>query len=253
MILMVSELLDVVLTQAPAAAEAVKAAPAKLGVVDTVIKFFKDGGPFMFVNLFWLACSLAVALERIVTLMFRYNLNAPPFMEQITKLVMTGNVDRAVRLCAAAPLSPLAKVIRAGLTRANRGEIEVAKAVEEALVENSPHVGVRIPWLWSLANIATLVGLVGTIFGLIGTFQALGNVPAEQKQALLSDGISKAMNNTAFALSIAVLCIIFHLFLTSHAKGLVESIELNALKLENLLSRRGGTDPGTTELESRAS
>ncbi|SEU33272.1 MULTISPECIES: MotA/TolQ/ExbB proton channel family protein [Stigmatella] len=219
----------------------------KLGVVDSVVKFFKDGGPFMFVNLFWFACSLAVAAERFFTLMFRYNLHAPPFMEQISKLVMTGNVDRAVKLCSAAPNAPLAKVIRAGLTRANRGEIEVAKAVEEALVEHTPHVGARIPWLWSLANIATLVGLVGTIFGLIGTFQALGNVPAEQKQQLLSDGISKAMNNTAFALSIAVLCIVFHLILTSYSKGMVESVELNALRLENLLSRRNAGEPGDTD------
>jgi len=251
MIPMMSELLDVVLTQVPAAAEAVKAAPAKLGVVDSTIKFFKDGGPFMFVNLFWLAAALAVALERIVTLMFRYNLNAPPFMEQVTKLVMTGNVDRAVKLCAAAPDAPLAKIIRAGLTRAHRGEIEVSRSVEEALVENTPHVGARIPWLWSLANIATLVGLVGTIFGLINTFQALGNVPAEQKQALLSDGISKAMNNTAFALSIAVICIVFHLILTSYAKAMVESVELNALKLENLLARRNAGDT-QVDAESRA-
>jgi len=185
-----------------------------------------------------------------VTLMFRYNLNAPPFMEQVTKLVMTGNIDRAVKLCAAAPKSPLAKIIRAGLTRANRGEIEVAKAVEEALVEHTPHVGARIPWLWSLANIATLVGLVGTIFGLIGTFQALGNVPAEQKQALLSDGISKAMNNTAFALSIAVLCIVFHLFLTSYAKSMVESMELNALKLENMLARRAAGETAMDEVRA---
>jgi biopolymer transport protein ExbB/TolQ len=251
MISLVSELLDVVLTQAPAAAEAAAAAPGKLGVVDTVIKFFKDGGPFMFVNLFWLACSLAVALERVVTVMFRYNLNPAPFMEQVSKLVLAGNVDRAVKLCTKAPHSPLAKVIRAGLTRANRGEIEVAKAVEEAVVEHSPHITARIPWLWSLANIATLVGLVGTIFGLIGTFQALGNVPAEQKQVLLSDGISKAMNNTAFALSIAVLCIVFHLFLTSYAKSMVESIELNALRLENLLARKAAGD--VQDFEAQAS
>lgn len=225
----------------------------KLGVTDSVIKFFKDGGPFMFVNLFWLACALAVAVERIVTLVFRYNLNPAPFMEQISKLVRGGNLDRAVKVCGMAPTAPLAKVIRAGLVNANRGEIEVAKAVEEAIIEHSPHVSKRIPWLWSLANIATLVGLVGTIFGLIGTFQALGDVPADQKQRLLSDGISKAMNNTAFALSIAVVCIIFHLFLTSYAKSMVESLELNALKLENLLSRRGTADPASTELEARAS
>jgi biopolymer transport protein ExbB/TolQ len=239
---MVSELLDGVL---------LAATPEKLGLLDSAVKFFKDGGPFMFVNLFWFAASIAVAFERLFTLMFRYNLNAPPFMEQISKLVMTGNVDRAAKLCNAAPHAPLAKVIRAGLTRANRGEIEVAKAVEEAIVEHTPHVTARIPWLWSLANIATLVGLVGTIFGLIGTFQALGNVPAEQKQTLLSDGISKAMNNTAFALSIAVICIVFHLILTSYAKSMIESVELNALKLENLLARRNAGDT-QLDAESRA-
>ncbi len=223
-----------------------------LGLIDKTVKFFRDGGPFMFVNLFWLACSLAVAIERIVTLMFRYNLNAGPFMEQVTKLVLTGNVDRAVKLCGAAPNAPLAKVIRSGLTRANRGEIEVAKAVEESMAEHTPNVTARIPWLWSLANIATLVGLVGTIFGLIGTFQALGNVPADQKQVLLSDGISKAMNNTAFALSIAVICIVFHMLLTSYARSMVETVELSALRLENLLSRRQAGETSAMDFEKSA-
>jgi biopolymer transport protein ExbB len=243
MIPMMSELAEAVLS----------AGPEQLSLLDKAVKFFRDGGPFMFVNLFWLAVSLAVALERVITLMFRYNLNAGPFMEQVTKLVLTGNVDRAVKLCSAAPNAPLARVVRAGLTRANRGEMEVAKAVEEAIVENTPHVSARIPWLWSLANVATLVGLIGTIFGLIGTFQALGNVPAEQKQALLSDGISKAMNNTAFALSIAVICIVFHLILTSYAKGMVEAVELHALRLENLLARRAAGETSAMDFEQKAS
>jgi biopolymer transport protein ExbB/TolQ len=232
-----------------AVAEAVfTAAPGAGGSFgDSIVKFFKDGGPFMFVNIFWFACAVAVIVERIVTLMFRYNLNAPPFMEQVSKLVMTGNVDRAVKLCGAAPNAPLAKVVRAGLTRANRGELEVAKAVEEAILEHTPAVSTRIQWLWSLANIATLVGLIGTIVGLIGTFQSLGNVPAEQKQALLSSGISEAMNNTAFGLSIAVTCIIFHLFLSAYSKRMVEVVELNALKLENLLARRSSGEAVTEE------
>src|ERR1700687_1979541 len=181
------------------------AAPHQAGgnIVDSIKSFFSEGGPFMYVNIIWLACAVAVIIERIITLMFRYNLNAPPFMEQVTKLVLTGNVDRAVKLCGAAPNAPLAKVVRAGLTRANRGELEVAKAVEEAILENTPLVQTRISWLWSLANIATLVGLIGTIVGLIGTFRSLGNVPADQKQALLSAGIFEAMNNTPFRLSIA--------------------------------------------------
>jgi biopolymer transport protein ExbB len=223
-------------------ASGVFAAPhASTGFLDALFRFFKEGGPFMFVNIFWLACALAVIVERVVTLLFRYSLNAPPFMEQITKLVQMGNYDRAAKLCGAVPNAPLAKVIRAGLGRATRGEIEVAKAMEEAILEHTPPMQTRISWLWSLANIATLVGLIGTIIGLINTFQSLGNVPAEKKQELLSAGISEAMNNTAFGLSIAVTCIIFHLFLTAYAKHMVEVVELNALKLENLLSRAGET------------
>jgi biopolymer transport protein ExbB/TolQ len=237
---MVHHLLDVVLNAEPA---------KQGGFLDGIVGFFKEGGPFMFVNIFWLACAIAVIIERVVTLMFRYNLNAPPFMEQITKLVLTGNPDRAVKLCGAAPNAPLAKVIRAGLTRANRGELEVAKAVEESVLENTPHISARIQWLWSLANIATLMGLIGTIVGLIGTFKSLGNVPADQKQALLSKGISEAMNNTAFGLGIAVTCIIFHLFLTAYAKRMIEIVELNAMKLENLLSRRQAGETSAMDYE----
>ena len=242
---MVSSVINVVLSAA--------ATPTPSGGLGSgAIKFFTDGskdGPFMYINVFWLACAVAVIVERFVTLMFRYNLNAPPFMEQVTKLVLTGNVERAVRLCGAAPNSPLARVIRAGLTRANRGELEVAQAIEEATLENIPHVTSRIGWLWSLANIATLVGLIGTIVGLIGTFQALGNVPADKKQEMLSSGISAAMNNTAFGLGIAVTCITFHLFLTAYSRNMVETVELNALKLENLLRRRNAGETSAMDFE----
>lgn len=240
-----SDLADVVLAAAPHAGGG--------SFKDTVVKFFKDGGPFMFINLLlWTPLALAVIVERIVTLMFRYNLNAGPFMEQISKLVRNGNADRAVKLCSAAPNAPLAKVVKAGLSRANRGELEVSRAIEESILENTPHITARIPWLWSLANIATLFGLIGTIVGLIGTFQSLGNVPADQKQALLSAGISEAMNNTAFGLSIAVLCIAFHLFLTAYAKSMVETVELNALKLENLLARAAAGETSAMDYETKA-
>ena len=207
-------------------------------VLDHVSEFFKEGGPFMFVNLMSSAVALAIIVERSISLVFRYSINGPPFMEQITKLVLTGNIDRAVKLCGAAPNAALAKVIRAGLSRANRGEIEVARATEEAILEVTPMLQQRIQSLWSIANIATLLGLIGTITGLIAAFRSLGAVAAEQKNLVLSKGISEAMNNTAFGLGIAVSCIIAHLLLTSKAKGMIDEIELDALKLENLLARR---------------
>ena len=199
----------------------------------------------MFVNVATSAVAIAIIVERVVVLAFRLNLNTPPFMEQVQKLVLAGNVDRAVKLCAAAPRTALARVIKAGLSRANRGDQEVARALEEAVLEVTPLVSKRIQPLWSLANVATLVGLIGTITGLIGTFKSLGAATPEMKQVMLSKGISEAMNNTAFGLTIAVICIVAHLLLSSKAKAMVEEIEYSALKLENLLSRRdaGETNP----------
>jgi biopolymer transport protein ExbB/TolQ len=220
-------------------------------MIQNLAEFFHDGGPFMYINAVSSAVAIAIIVERIIALVFRLNLNAGPFMEQITKLVMTGNVDRAVKLCGAAPNAALARVMRAGLSRANRGEAEVAKALEEAVLEVVPTIQKRIGSLWSLANIATLLGLIGTITGLIGTFRSLGAASPETKQLLLSKGISEAMNNTAFGLGIAVTCIIAHLLLTSKSKNMIEEIELNAMKLENLLSRRGAGETNPLEAEAK--
>jgi len=213
-------------------------------MIHKMAEFFQQGGPVMFVNLVVSAVAIAIVIERFVVLAFKLNLNAGPFMDQIQKLVISGNVDKAVKLCGAAPNAALSRVVRAGLTRASRGEQEVARALEEAVLEVTPAISKRIASLWSLANIATLVGLVGTIWGLIQTFASLGAASPEMKQVMLSNGISEAMNNTALGLTIAVVCIIFHLALSSKSKTMVEEVEYNALKLENLLARRAAGEAG---------
>jgi hypothetical protein len=110
------------------------------------------------------------------------------------------------------------------------------------LLEQSPLVTRRIPMLFPLANIATLFGLIGTISGLIKSFSALSSASPEQKAQILAIGISEAMYNTAFGLLIAVVCIAAQLFLANKAKGMIEEVEFNALKLENLLARRAAGD-----------
>ena len=213
-------------------------------MIHKMAEFFQQGGPVMFVNLVVSAVAIAIVIERFMVLAFKLNLNAGPFMDQIQKLVLSGNVDKAVKLCGAAPNAALSRVVRAGLTRASKGEQEVARALEEAVLEVTPAISKRIASLWSLANIATLVGLVGTIWGLIQTFASLGAASPEMKQVMLSNGISEAMNNTALGLTIAVVCIIFHLALSSKSKTMVEEVEYNALKLETLLARRAAGDAG---------
>jgi biopolymer transport protein ExbB/TolQ len=92
-------------------------------------------------------------------------------------------------------------------------------------MEVRPLVQARVGWLWSIANIATLVGLVGTVLGLIKAFAAVDSVAADQKAAALARGISEAMNNTAFGLGIAVVCIFFHLIVNNQAVKIVEKTE----------------------------
>lgn len=189
-------------------------------------------------NIFFLIMSIAVVIDRLIAVFFQYNLNGDRFMSQVEKLVVSDNIDKAVKLCNAAPKAAVARVLRAGLTRANRGVLEIGNAIEEETLAVTPQVMKRVAALWSLANIAVLVGLFGTVLGLIKAFKAIGFAAPEDKQRMLTDGISEAMNNTAFGLLIAVFCIFFHLIISSQAKGIVEQVELHSLKLENMLARR---------------
>ena len=210
-------------------------------------KAFTEGGIFMYVILLVSVAGLAVIIERFIFLFFRYNINASAFMAQITKLVMANNIDRAIKLCNAAPTAALPKVIKAGLTRANKGEVEIANAIEEASLEVVPLVQKRTPTLLAIANVATLLGLLGTIIGMIQAFGALGGASPEERAVLLSKGIAIAMNTTAFGLIVAVPCMIAHIFLSNITTKIINEIDEYSVKLENLLSARaraGGSAAG---------
>jgi biopolymer transport protein ExbB/TolQ len=197
-----------------------------------------EGAPFSFINIGVLAFSLAIVAERLVFMLTKYRVNAPEFMAQVRKLVQAGNIDRAIKLCEAAPL-PLLQVIKSGLTQVNRGEEAIIASMDEKLSEEVPNLEKRTPWLWTLANLATLIGLLGTVRGLIKAFKAVGEIddPA-QKQALLTGGISEAMWNTFLGLLIAVICMASHLLLNSMAKKHKHQMEAAAQNLENLLTLR---------------
>jgi len=201
-------------------------------------KTIEHGGPFMMMNIGFLILSIAVIIDRVIAVFFQLHLDGSRFMANVEKLVVSNNIDKAVKLCNAAPKAALARVLRAGLTRANRGVLEIGNAIEEETLSVTPQVMKRVSALWSLANIAVLVGLLGTVTGLIKAFGALGQAAPEQRQELLTIGISEALNNTAFGLFIAVLCITAHLVISMRAKKIVEEIELHSLKLENMLTRR---------------
>ena len=206
-----------------------------------IAEAFDKGGPWMYSILAVSVLAIGLIIERFIFLFFKYNINAQAFMAQIQKLVMANNIDRAIKLCNAAPSAALPKVVKAGLTRANKGEVEIQNAVEEATLEVVPQIMKRTPSLQALANIATLLGLLGTIIGLINAFKALQSqqVAVEDRQRVLSEGISLAMNTTAFGLIVAIPCMLAHLFLSGMTKKIVDEIDQHSVKLENLLVSRG--------------
>lgn len=210
-----------------------------------IAEAFRDGGVWMYLILVMSIFAIGIIIERFIFLFFKYNINATAFMAQIQKLVMAGNVDRAIKLCNAAPSAALPKVVKAGLTRANKGEVEIQNAIEEATLEVVPQIMKRTPALQALGNIATLLGLLGTIVGLIEAFDALKSATPDTRQQLLSQGIALAMNTTAFGLIVAIPCLVAHLFLSGMTKKIIDEIDQYSVKLENLLVSRGkgGSNP----------
>lgn len=204
-----------------------------------IAEAFRTGGAWMYIILVVSIVAIGVIIERFVFLFFKYNINAHAFMGQIQKLVMANNIDRAIKLCNMAPSAALPKVIKAGLTRANKGESEIQSAVEEATLEVIPQIMKRTNSLQALANVATLLGLLGTIIGLIEAFSALESATPDTRQELLSKGIALAMNTTAFGLIVAIPCIVAHLFLSGMTKKIIDEIDQYSTKLENLLVSRG--------------
>ncbi|MBV69856.1 MAG: hypothetical protein CMH52_00780 [Myxococcales bacterium] len=208
--------------------------------MDVIATFYKQGGAWMHPILAMSIIGLGIMIERFIFLYFKYNINASAFMAQIQKLVMANNIDRAIKLCSAAPSAALPRVIKAGLMRANKGPDEIQNAVEEATLEIVPIVTKRTTVLQQIANIATLLGLLGTILGLIAAFDALKNpnIPADQRQSMLAGGIAMAMNTTAFGLIVAIPCLIAQVFLTSVTKKIIDEIDQYSVRLENLLVSR---------------
>ena len=203
-------------------------------------EFLEKGGPLMYFNLGCSVIVVALIVDRLIFFLGRSSVNAKAFLEQIRKLVMANNVDRAIKLCSATT-APVAQVAKSGLQRMHKGEIAIAQSIEETLVDVSPLLKKRIQILWSLANIAVLIGLLGTVLGLITSFAAVAAAKPEEKTAMLSRGISEALNNTALGLGIAVTCIIAHAVLSAFSKKQVSDLETFSLKLENLLAESAGT------------
>ena len=217
--------------------------------MSTMVEMFQDGGYFMYAILAVFIFAMAIAFERLFYVTFRANINSTAFMAQIQKLIMANNIDRAIKLCNAEPHAALPKVVKAGLTRANLSEKEIENAVDEATLEVGPMIGKRTGYLGMLANVATLTGLLGTIWGLITAFKAVAQASAEMKQQLLAQGISIAMYTTAGGLMAAIPTLILQSIIQNQSNRILDDVDQYGLKTVNLLTARklGTLNQGAAE------
>ena len=206
-----------------------------MDMYSTLVSFFQNGGPFMYPIAIVLAVGVAIALERYFFLASQSRINRRDFDQILT--LLRQRKQRELIALAQKSRSAMGRIIADGLNRkaSSRRREDIEYAMEEGLLEVLPSIERRTPYLATFANIATLLGLLGTIIGLIAAFTAVANADPAEKATLLSASISIAMNTTAFGLVAAIPLLLIHSVLQSKTGAIVESLEIAVVKFLNLM------------------
>lgn len=201
-------------------------------------QFFVDGGFWMVPIAGVSVVALAVAVERIYALMFVYNTDGNALYAKVLNALKNNQDSEALQICERLPKAALARVLKGAIANADKGEDAISSGIEEATLEVTPLLVKRTGSLGGLASLATLLGLLGTVMGLIEAFKVVAEAPADQKSALLTSAIAVAMNTTAFGLIIAIPVTMVFMLLSGTTKKIMDDMDVYSLKLENLLRNR---------------
>jgi biopolymer transport protein ExbB/TolQ len=201
----------------------------------TLVKHFHEGGWMMYPIAVSLLFSLVIMADRIVVLYFRAWTSKEAFLRGLREHIYRGDLDRAISFCASQKKTPLVSVIKAGLINVPKGEADVQAAMDEATLRESPRLERRTGYLAMLGNVATLLGLLGTIVGLITAFAAVSNANPADKASLLSRAISEAMNCTAFGLLTAIPALVAYSVLQGRTQLMVDDINESSVSVLNLI------------------
>lgn len=204
----------------------------------SIFEFFVAGGAFMFPILLVAAFAAAITIERYVTLTLVKARNQNVW-SQVQPLLAEGDFDKA-REMTSKDDSAISQLLTVGLARqgAVRRREDIEIAMDESMIELTPQLEKRTHYLATFANLATLLGLLGTVSGLIHAFAAVATVNPADKANLLSASISEAMNCTAFGLMTAVPIVFAHAFLQTKTSELIASLEMAFVKFLNVLTER---------------
>ncbi len=209
-----------------------------MALIDTIIRFFQEGGLFMYPILVIFAGGLAIAIERWIYLTVATGSNKRTW-KKVLPYLNDGDFKSAMD-AANKSKTAIGTMLTYGLARARtarrRDDVEVA--MEEGLMEAIPRMEKRTHYLSTLANIATLLGLLGTIIGLINAFTAVSNADPSVKADMLSASISVAMNTTAFGLMTAIPLLLVYALLQSKTTAIVDSLEMASVKFLNIFNEK---------------
>jgi biopolymer transport protein ExbB/TolQ len=196
---------------------------------------YEEGGWAMHLITFWLVSGVAVIVERTIYL-FGATVNKDAFLATMQKCILAGDISKAVKQCSAVN-APIARIVQAGLVKVNRPDEEVQAAMDEMALIEMPKVNKRTGFLALFANLAMLCGLFGTIIGLIRAFSAVGgeNIDPSQKARILAEGISEAMNCTAWGLLSAIACLMGFAFLNGKTQTIEDDINEASVRVLNLV------------------
>ena len=205
--------------------------------MNTVIEWYRNGGGIMNFILVVAVIGLAVFIERFYTIVIKSKINGRAFIDRVVQLVRAGKIDDAIKLCAQskAALPDMGLLILRSRTR-DEGDLQnVADAASLSVI---PRLTRRLQYLPMLANVSTLLGLLGTIFGLRHAFAAVSSASATERAAQLAAGIAVALNATGFGLMVAVPLSVAHAYLVSQAETIIEQVDEFSVRLINALVDR---------------
>jgi len=197
------------------------------------------GALFMWTILLIGIIGIAIIIERWYYIVIRSSINADKFMERIRQHILSNNIKEAVSVAEQSKEKALPYIVLKGLKRAEVAKDfrDIQNAVDEATLEVLPKLANRMGYLTMLSSIATLMGLAGTIYGLILAFSAVGgDMPAAQKAQFLANGISAAMGTTILGLGVAIPIIVIQTIIQTKMGGITDEIDEHAVKLINLLT-----------------
>ena len=204
-----------------------------MGILKGISDAFHKGGWGMWPILITSIIIIAIIIERAVYL-FKSTVDKDKLLALLKSQVMSGNVQGAIKVCSGNP-TPMTRIVQAGLMKFNKSDHEVQAAMDEAALRELPRISKRTPYLAMLANLATLLGLLGTITGMIKSFGAAAGADASRKASLLAEGISEAMNCTAFGIAIAVVGLIGYAILQGKTQSLTDDINEVTVQVVNLV------------------